>query len=243
MKFVNTRIICLYWGLIALNNFSAKSLFELCAFLPLVLLALAGCYKFGYLRFFDASWLLPSLNVQGFIYSILGISLIVLAGVAAASVYSISAFFFGHLWTSLALILVPVFSIWLGTDNQTLFFLLSKVSPFVLGVIYFIFLRDVFSQNEISSMFRVPAILFSTFVALMMMAFQGSSDAEDRIRIKDFPVVELGTLTEDSSKDWRLLEASGSNLILINLNSPLTKSGYVRYEIKIVEANKVDLVY
>lgn len=80
-------------------------------------------------------------------------------------------------------------------------------------------------------------------MALMMMAFQGSSDANDRVRNKDFPVVELSTSTEDSSKDWRLLEASGSNLILINLNSSLNKSGYVHYEIKIVEANKVELIY
>lgn len=229
--------------MITLNNVSTKSLFEVCAFLPIVLLALAGCYKFGYLRFFDASWLLPSLNVQGFVYSILGISLIVLAGVAASSIYSITSVFFGYWWTNLVFIIVPVLSILIFSDSQTLYFLISKSAPFVLGVVYFICLRDVFSGNEISSMFRVPAILFFTFMALMMMAFQGSSDANDRVRNKDFPVVELSTSTEDSSKDWRLLEASGSNLILINLNSSLNKSGYVHYEIKIVEANKVELIY
>lgn len=226
-----------------MNNVSTKSLFEVCAFLPIVLLALAGCYKFGYLRFFDASWLLPSLNVQGFVYSILGISLIVLAGVAASSIYSITSVFFGYWWTSLVFIVVPVLSIWIFLDSQTIYFLMSKSAPFVLGVVYFICLRDVFSGNEISSMFRVPVILFCTFIALMMMSFQGSSDANDRFRNKDFPVVELSTSTEDSSKDWRLLEASGSNLILINLNSPSTQSGYVHYEIKIIEANKVNLVY
>lgn len=229
--------------MITLNNVSTKSLFEVCAFLPIVLLALAGCYKFGYLQFFDASWLLPSLNVQGFVYSILGISLVFLAGVALSSTYSITAIFLGYWWTSLIFIVTPIMSIGFFVDSETIYFLMSKGVPFALGVVYFVSLKDVFSGDEVSSMFRAPAILLFTFIALLMMALQGSSDANERVRNKNFPVVELNSAIADSSKDWRLLEASGSNLILINLKSPLTKSGYVRYEIKIVEANKVDLIY
>lgn len=227
-----------------MNNVSTKSLFEICAFLPIVLLALAGCYKFGYLNFFDATWLLPSLNVQGFVYSILGISLIFLAGVALSSTYSIVSTFLGYWFASSVFIGFPIVAILVFLDSQTIFFIFRKSTPFVLGVIYFICLKDVFSGDEISKMLRVPVILFFTFVALVMIAFQGSSDAEERVRNKRFPVVELNTATEDSSnKDWRILEASGSNLILINLKSPANQRGYVHYQIKIVEANKVDLVY
>lgn len=226
-----------------MNNVSTKSLFEVCAFLPLVLLALAGCYKFGYLRFFDASWLLPSLNVQGFVYSILGISLVFLAGVALSSIYFITAAFFGYWWSSLVFIATPIISILVFVDSETIDFLLSRCVPFILGFSYFMSLKDVFSGDEFSEMLRIPAILVLTFFALFMMALQGSADANDRVRSKNFPIVELGNATEDSSKDWRLLEASGSNLILINLNSPENKRGYVHYQIKIVEANKVDLVY
>lgn len=229
--------------MIELNNVSTKSLFEVCTFIPLVLLALAGCYKFGYLQFFNASWLLPSLNVQGFVYSILGISLVVLAGVTVSSIYSITSLFFGYWWSSLVLIAFPFVSMVVFLDSQIINVILSKCIPFVLGILYFFSLKDVFSGDAVSSMFRVPVILFFTFIALITIAFQGSADANDRFRNKDFPVVELSKTLEDSSKDWRLLEASGSNLILINLNSPLTESGYIRYEIKIVEANKVDLIY
>lgn len=225
-----------------MNNVSTKSLFEVCAFLPLVLLALAGCYKFGYLHFFDASWLLPSLNVQGFIYSILGISLIFLAGVALSSIYFIASAFCGYWGPSLVLIATPVVSILVFVDSEIIDFLMSKCVPFILGFFYYMSLKDVFSGDEFSSMLRIPAILALTFFALFMMALQGNSDAYDRVTNKNFPVVELGS-AEDSSKDWRLLETSGSNLILINLNSLSTKSGYVHYEIKFVEANKVDLVY
>ena len=44
------------------NSFSLKKVLELYAAIPLVLIALAGTYKFGYFSTFDALWVLPSIN-------------------------------------------------------------------------------------------------------------------------------------------------------------------------------------
>ena len=44
------------------NSFSLKKVLELYAAMPLILIALAGTYKFGYFSTFDALWVLPSIN-------------------------------------------------------------------------------------------------------------------------------------------------------------------------------------
>ena len=74
------------------NSFSLKKVLELYAAIPLVLIALAGTYKFGYFSTFDALWVLPSISAYSLFYSILTTTLLFAFGSILSLIYlSVSA--------------------------------------------------------------------------------------------------------------------------------------------------------
>lgn len=211
---------------------------------PLLLLGLAATYKFGYFNALDALWILPLLNVQGFVYSILITTMVFLLGTAIASVYCSLLPFFSHSGLIFTFFIVPAVSSMVGGGVDTLLTILANGIPFFFGFTYFLNLKDIFNGDEVSRSFKLPSLLIFSFLGLFMMSSLGSSKAYKDSSEKLFPVVKFNNRgsvsTLQNSDDWRLLESSGNNLILINLNS---KNGTGRNEFKVIEANKVDSIY
>jgi len=227
-----------------MNNLSLKSVFDLYAVIPIFLLALSATFKFGYFSTLDALWVLPLLNVQGFIYSILTTTMIFLLGTAVASMYGSLLIVFGHIGLIFTFFVLPAICVFLAVDFAYLVTMLGKSVPYVLGFIYFLNFQDIFKEDEASKHFRLPTVLLFSFLGLFIMFSSGASKAYKDIGEKLLPVVSLNEKNSISdrvnSDDWRLLESSGNNLILINLNN---RNSIGRYELKVIEANKVNSIY
>lgn len=223
-----------------MNNFSLKVFVEFYAGLPLLLIALAGTYKFGYFDTLNASWVLSSLSAQGLVYSILGTALIFFSGVALASFYHTLALFLSHLTL---IISISVFITLLGVFTNFNIFLkiISYGGPSILGFLYYTYLKDIFNGGEIAGILAPPGILIFTIMGFGLMYSSGVYDANKDIENRNFPIVlfDEQPAYPNNQTDWRLLEVSGNNSILINLNS----SNSTRFPIKVIESNKVDLIY
>lgn len=221
-----------------------KALIEFYALVPLLLLGLAATYKFGYFNALDALWILPLLNIQGFVYSILVTTLVFLLGIGIASLYCALLPFFSHSGLIFTIFIVPAVSSAIGGGLDHLLIILGNGIPFFFGFVYFLNLKEVFDGGEITRSFKLPSFLIFTFCGLVLMSTLGSTKAyKDRVD-ETFPVVKFNDknsiLNIEDTDDWRLLESSGNNLILINLNS---RNGTGRYEFKVIEANKVASIY
>lgn len=227
-----------------MNNLSLKSFFDLYAVIPLFLLALSATFKFGYFNALDALWILPLLNVQGFIYSILITTMIFLLGTAVASMYGSLLILFGHIGLLFTFFVFPAICVFLAFDLDYLVTIVGKSVPYVLGFIYFFNFQNIFKEDEASKNFRLPTVLLFSFLGLFIMFNLGASKAYKDIGEKILPAVSFNEKNSASNQvkhdDWRLLESSGNNLILINLNNRNTIG---RYELKVIEANKVDSIY
>ena len=223
-----------------MNNVSLKSFIEFYAFVPLVLLALSATYKFGYFNALNAIWVLPSLNVQGFVYSILIIALLFLAGSALASFYSAIVPFFSHVALISVIFVITAVSCLIFGNIDFIWKVLSSSIPFFFGLFYFFYFKDVLDGDAISRSFSVFTFLIFSFMALFLMFTLGGADARRDIGEKLLPKVDFKDSTLNGLPDWRLLEASGASLILINLN---TRNSDARFEFKVIEANKVDLIH
>lgn len=207
--------------------------------LPLLLIALAGTYKFGYFDTLNVAWVLSSLSVQGLIYSILGTALIFFFGVALASFYHTLALFVGHVKLILSVLLITILS-WFTTFDIFLN-VLSYGGPSLLGFLYYTYLKDFLNGSELAGIFAPSVILIFTIMGFCLMYSSGVHDAYKDIENGNFPIVlfeEQRTYPSDQT-DWRLLEVSGNNSVLINLKS----SSSTRFPIRIIESNKVDLIY
>ena len=102
------------------NSFSLKKVLELYVAMPLILIALAGTYKFGYFPTFDALWILPSISAYSLFYSILTTTLLFAFGSILSLMYWSFSVWVGHLYSLIFSILFLTLLIFLiGIQEST----------------------------------------------------------------------------------------------------------------------------
>ena len=222
------------------NSFSLKKILELYAAIPLILIALAGTYKFGYFSTFDALWVLPSISAYSLFYSILTTSLLFAFGSILSLIYLSVAAWVGHLYSLIFSILFVILSIFfIGIDVSIT--LSTKLIPLYFGVFYYSYVHSSIFGGQIDQYFASPLVLFLSMVAFGCMFGSGVNDANSAINNKTLPIVlfEQQTAYPNDQSDWRLLEVIDTRFVLINLKN---KTDY-GYEMKVVEYSKVDSIY
>ena len=222
------------------NSFSLKKVLELYAAIPLILIALAGTYKFGYFSTFDALWILPLISAYSLFYSILITTLLFAFGSIISLIYlSISAWV-GHSYLLIFSVLFITISIFL-IGRETSIALSTKLIPLYFGVFYYSYVHSSIFGGQIEQYFSSPLVLFLTIIAFGGMFGSGMNDANKAINNKTLPIVLFDQQTSYPSdqSDWRLLEAIDTRFVLINLKN---RTDY-GYEIKVVEYSKVDSIY
>ena len=222
------------------NSFSLKKVLELYAAMPLILIALAGTYKFGYFSTFDALWILPSISAYSLFYSILITTLLFAFGSIISLIYlSISAWI-GHSYLLIFSTLFIALSIFL-IGIETSIALSTKLIPLYFGVFYYSYVHSSIFGGQIEQYFSSPLVLFLTIIAFGGMFGSGVNDANKAINNKTLPVVLFDQQTSypHDQSDWRLLEAIDTRFVLINLKN---RTDY-GYEMKVVEYSKVDSIY
>ena len=222
------------------NSFSLKKVLELYAAIPLILIALAGTYKFGYFSTFDALWVLPSISAYSLFYSILTTSLLFAFGSILSLIYLSVAAWVGHLYSLIFSILFVILSIsFIGIDVSIT--LSTKLIPLYFGVFYYSYVHSSIFGGQIDQYFASPLVLFLSMVAFGCMFGSGVNDANSAINNKTLPIVlfEQQTAYPNDQSDWRLLEVIDTRFVLINLKN---KTDY-GYEMKVVEYSKVDSIY
>jgi len=227
-------------GILLYNSFSLKKVFELYAAMPLILIALAGTYKFGYFSTFDALWILPSISAYSLFYSILTTTLLFAFGSVLSLIYLSFCVWLGHIYSLIFSILFVIISIFLiGIDTSIT--LATKLIPLYFGVFYYAYVHNSIFGGQIEQHFSSPLVLFLTIIAFGCMFGSGVNDANNAINNKTLPVVlfDLQTSYPNNQSDWRLLEAIDTRFVLINLKN---RTDY-GYEMKVVEYSKVDSIY
>ena len=222
------------------NSFSLKKVLELYAAIPLILIALAGTYKFGYFSTFDALWVLPSISAYSLFYSILTTSLLFAFGSILSLIYLSVAAWVGHLYSLIFSILFVILSIFfIGIDVSIT--LSTKLIPLYFGVFYYSYVHSSIFGGQIDQYFASPLVLFLSMVAFGCMFGSGVNDANSAINNKTLPIVlfEQQTAYPNDQSDWRLLAVIDTRFVLINLKN---KTDY-GYEMKVVEYSKVDSIY
>ena len=222
------------------NSFSLKKVLELYAAIPLILIALAGTYKFGYFSTFDALWVLPSISAYSLFYSILTTSLLFAFGSILSLIYLSVAAWVGHLYSLIFSILFVILSIFfIGIDVSIT--LSTRLIPLYFGVFYYSYVHSSIFGGQIDQYFASPLVLFLSMVAFGCMFGSGVNDANSAINNKTLPIVlfEQQTAYPNDQSDWRLLAVIDTRFVLINLKN---KTDY-GYEMKVVEYSKVDSIY
>lgn len=220
---------------------SLKVFIEFYAVVPLLLVALAGTYHFGYFDCFNALWILPSLPVQTLLYSILINTLLFSAGNVLSLLYLNSASVLGHTFVLVFLgIITGCFIIFMGFQNFIDFLL--KLIPLYLGVFYYFYVHHAIFGNELERYLFSPVALFLSLMLFLLMYGRGVADAHTDMNDNKLPVVifDQQKLYPNETTDWRLLKAIDNRFVLINLKNHLKDHGF---EIKVVEYNKVDSIY
>ncbi len=165
------------------NSFSLKKVLELYAAIPLILIALAGTYKFGYFSTFDALWVLPSISAYSLFYSILTTSLLFAFGSILSLIYLSVAAWVGHLYSLIFSILFVILSIFfIGIDVSIT--LSTKLIPLYFGVFYYSYVHSSIFGGQIDQYFASPLVLFLSMVAFGCMFGSGVNDANSAINNK-----------------------------------------------------------
>ena len=105
--------------------------------MPLILIALAGTYKFGYFSTFDALWILPSISAYSLFYSILITTLLFAFGSILSLIYLSVSAWVGHLYSLIFSVLFVTLSIFL-IGIETLINLSTKLIPLYFGVLMWV---------------------------------------------------------------------------------------------------------
>ncbi len=222
------------------NSFSLKKVLELYAAIPLVLIALAGTYKFGYFSTFDALWVLPSISAYSLFYSILTTTLLFAFGSILSLIYLSVSAWVGHLSSLIfSILFVGLFIFFIGIDVSIT--LSTKLIPLYFGVFYYSYVHSSIFGGQIDQYFSSPLVLFLSIFAFGCMFGSGVNDANSAINNNTLPIVlfEQQTSYPNDQSDWRLLEVIDTRFVLINLKN---KTDY-GYEMKVVEYSKVDSIY
>ena len=222
------------------NSFSLKKILELYAAMPLILIALAGTYKFGYFSTFDALWILPSISAYSLFYSILTTTLLFAFGSILSLIYLSVSAWVGHLYSLIfSVLFLALFIFFIGLEVSIT--LSAKLIPLYFGVFYYSYVHSSIFGGQIDQYFSSPLVLFLTIFAFGCMFGSGMNDANKAINNKTLPIVsfDLQTTYPDDQSDWRLLEVIDTRFVLINLKN---KTDY-GYEMKVVEYSKVDSIY
>ena len=223
-----------------IDRFSLRSFLEFYAVIPLVLIALAGTYKFGYFLAFDALWILPSISSHSLFYSILVTALQFTFGSTLSLLYLRASDWFGHLYSGLFfIVLLILFVSALGIDQSLT--LAVRLVPLYFGFIYYFYADASMFGGEIERHLLSPITLLLSVLAFVFMFASGWGDASKVIANKTLPVVIFDKQTSypNGETDWRLLETIDTRFVLINLQN---KTDY-GYEMKVVEYSKVDSIY
>jgi len=224
------------------NSFSLRTFLEFYTVVPLILIALAGTYKFGYFQALDALWILPSISAYSLFYSILVTTLLFILGNVLSLFFQTISYLFGYLYTSL-LFIIPIAIIFILMPNglSQLIVLLAKLTPIFFGFFYYFYVHSSMFGGELERNLSAPLTLLLTIAAFGGMYQSGSNNAGDAIEKRTLPIVifDKQTTYPNDQTDWRLLEAIDNRYVLINLNH---KTDY-GYEKKIVEYSKVDSIY
>lgn len=208
--------------------------------MPLILIALAGTYKFGYFYTFDALWILPSISAYSLFYSILTTTLLFAFGSIISLIYLSFSAWVGYLYSlifSVLFLALVIFCIGLEVSIN----LSSKLIPLYFGLFYYFYVHSSIFGGQIDQYFSSPLVLFLTIFAFGCMLGSGMNDANKAINNKTLPVVLFAQQTTypNAQFDWRLLEVIDTRFVLINLKN---KTDY-GYEMKVVKYNKVDSIY
>lgn len=224
------------------NSFSLRTFLEFYTIVPLVLIALAGTYKFGYFQTLDSLWILPSISAYSLFYSILVTILLFILGTVLSLIFQTISYFFGYLYTSLFFIILIAFIFILMSNGLNLLIaLLAKLTPLCFGFFYYFYVHSSMFGNELEKNVSAPLTLLLSIFAFGGMYISGSNDAVNAIEKRTLPIVIFDKQTSypNDQTDWRLLEAIDNRYVLINLNH---KTDY-GYEKKVVEYSKVDSIY
>lgn len=227
-------------GVFLYNSFSLKKVLELYAVMPVILIALAGTYKFGYFSTFDALWILPSISAYSLFYSILTTTLLFAFGSILSLIYLSVSDLVGHLYSLIfCALFVALFIFFTGIETSIA--LSIKLIPLYFGVFYYFYVHSSIFGGQIDQYFSSPLVLLLTIVAFGCMFGSGVNDANKAINNNTLPVVLFDQQTSypNDQSDWRLLEAIDTRFVLINLKN---KTDY-GYEMKVVEYSKVDSIY
>lgn len=222
------------------NSFSLKTFLEFYAVIPLVLIALAGTYKFGYFLALDALWILPSVSAYSLFYSILTTTLLFTLGSVISLIYLSFSTWFGHLYSSIFSVVVMIlFTFFVGLENIIEFS--SKLVPLYFGFFYFFYVHNSIFGNEMEQSLTSPLVLFLGVMSFGFMLGGGVNDAKKAIENNVLPIVifEQQTSYPNDQTDWRLLETIDTRYVLINLKK---RTDY-GYEMKVVEYSKIDSIY
>ena len=227
-------------GKLLYNSLLLKKFIELYAAIPLILVALAGTYKFGYFSAFDALWVLPSISAYSLFYSILTTTLLFAFGSVLSLIYLTISNWFGHVSSSIFSVLFIIICIFIiGLDKSIA--LSTSLVPLYFGFFYYFYIHTSLFGNETEREFTSPLTLFLSITAFGFMLGSGLHDAEKAIKSGTLPIVlfEQQPSYPNDQTDWRLLESIDTRFVLVNLKSEWNG----RYEIKIVENTKVDSIY
>lgn len=222
------------------NSFSLKKVLELYAAMPLILIALAGTYKFGYFSKFDALWVLPSISAYSLFYSILTTTLLFAFGSILSLIYLSVSAWVGHLYSLIFSMLFVALSIFfIGIDLSIT--LSTKLIPLYFGLFYYSYVHSSIFGGQMEQYFSSPLVLFLSIFAFGCMFGSGVNDANRAINNKSLPIVlfEQQTAYPNDQSDWRVLEVIDTRFVLINLKN---KTDY-GYEMKVVEYSKIDSIY
>ncbi len=222
------------------NSFSLKKVLELYAVMPVILIALAGTYKFGYFSTFDALWVLPSVSAYSLFYSILTTTLLFALGSILSLIYLSASEWIGHLYCLIfSALLLGVCVSFIGIETSIT--LSTKLIPLYFGVFYYFYVHSYIFGGQIEQYFSSPLVLLLTIFAFGCMFGSGVNDANKSIDNKTLPIVLFDQQTSypNNQSDWRLLETIDTRFVLINLKN---KTDY-GYEMKVVEYSKVDSIY
>jgi len=222
------------------NSFSLKKVLELYAVMPVILIALAGTYKFGYFSTFDALWILPSVSAYSLFYSILTTTLLFALGSILSLIYLSASEWIGHLYCLIfSALLLGVCVSFIGIETSII--LSTKLIPLYFGVFYYFYVHSSIFGGQIEQYFSSPLVLLLTIFAFGCMFGSGVNDANKAIDNKTLPIVLFDQQASypNNQSDWRLLETIDTRFVLINLKN---KTDY-GYEMKVVEYSKVDSIY
>lgn len=229
-------------GLNLYNSFSIRNFLEFYALIPLVLIALAGTYKFGYFFALDALWILPSISAYSLFYSILKTALFFVLGSALSLTYKTISYVFGYWYTSIfCLISLVLIFILIPIELNQLIVLSTKLTPVFFGLFYYFYVHASMFGNELEKNIITPLTLLLSVLAFGGMYISGLNAAGEVIEKRALPIVIFDKQTSypNDQTDWRLLEVIDNRYVLIDLNHK-TNFGY---EKKVVEYSKVESIY